>query len=66
MNIRQGITTPGKFYDLMDSQEWADRMWLEIKNKYNSDHDVWVRGGSVGKEPTLVYNNAQFGTGTHL
>jgi TonB-linked SusC/RagA family outer membrane protein len=31
-NVRQGITTPGKYYSLLNTQEWADMLWLEAKN----------------------------------
>jgi TonB-dependent SusC/RagA subfamily outer membrane receptor len=30
-NVRQGFSTPGKFYDLLNTQEWADMLWLEAK-----------------------------------
>ena len=63
LNVRQGITLPGKYYDLMNSQEWADRMWLEIKNKYIMDHAEWERSDKSKPEPVLKYSNAQFGTG---
>ena len=32
VNVRQGFTTPGKFYDLLNTQEWADMLWLQAKN----------------------------------
>ncbi|MBK7133985.1 MAG: TonB-dependent receptor [Bacteroidales bacterium] len=32
VNVRQGISKPGKFYDLLNTQEWADMLWLEAKN----------------------------------
>jgi TonB-linked SusC/RagA family outer membrane protein len=32
VNIRQGINKPGKFYDLLNTQEWADMLWLEAAN----------------------------------
>lgn len=32
VNVRQGITSPGKFYDLLNAQEWAEMLWLEAKN----------------------------------
>lgn len=32
VNIRQGINKPGKFYDLLNTQEWAESLWLEAKN----------------------------------
>jgi TonB-dependent starch-binding outer membrane protein SusC len=65
VNVRQGITQPGKFYDLLNTQEWAEMTWLEVENKYNRDHADWVAGllpaGSA--EPELKYNHPQFGTG---
>jgi len=33
VNVRQGINKPGIFYDLLNTQEWADMLWLEAKNK---------------------------------
>lgn len=32
LNVRQGISAPGKFYDLLNTQEWADMLWVEAKN----------------------------------
>jgi TonB-linked SusC/RagA family outer membrane protein len=32
VNVRQGITQPGEFYHLLNTQEWADMLWLEAKN----------------------------------
>lgn len=32
VNVRQGFTTPGKFYDLLNTREWAEMLWLEAKN----------------------------------
>jgi TonB-dependent starch-binding outer membrane protein SusC len=32
VNVRQGVTQPGKFYDLLNTQEWADMLWMEAKN----------------------------------
>lgn len=32
VNIRQGITQPGSFYHLLNTQEWANMVWLEAKN----------------------------------
>jgi len=32
VNIRQGINKPGSFYNLLNTQEWADMLWLEAKN----------------------------------
>lgn len=54
VNVRQGITTPGKFYDLLNTQEWADMLWLEAKNA----------GLPIGQpsDPTN-YSHPQFGNG---
>ncbi len=32
VNIRQGITNPGKFYDMLNTQEYGEMLWLEAKN----------------------------------
>lgn len=64
VNVRQGITKPGKFYDLLNTQEWADMLWLETKNQYDRSHADWAAGLTTGAEPQLVYNHAQFGTGS--
>ena len=63
VNIRRGVTQPGKFYDLLDSQEWANMVWLETKNKFDKDHADWAAGRITGAEPVLKYNHAQLGTG---
>lgn len=33
VNVRQGFTAPGKFYDLLNTKEWAEMLWLEAKNE---------------------------------
>ncbi len=65
VNVRQGISSPGKFYKLLNTQEWADMLWLETLNKFNADHADWERAGDLTKpEPELKYNHPQFGTGS--
>ena len=32
VNVRQGITRNSTSYDLLNTQEWADMLWLEAKN----------------------------------
>jgi TonB-dependent starch-binding outer membrane protein SusC len=65
VNVRQGISKPGKFYDLLNTQEWADMLWLETKNLYDANHRDWVKAGDLTKpEPVLTYNHAQLGKGT--
>ncbi|MFO7573626.1 MAG: TonB-dependent receptor [Bacteroidales bacterium] len=32
VNVRQGVNVPGKFYDLLNTQEWGEMLWLEAKN----------------------------------
>ena len=64
VNVRQGITTPGEYYNLLNTQEWAEMVWLETKNKFDIDHELWVRAADPTKpEPTLQYNHVQFGKG---
>lgn len=65
VNVRQGISKPGKFYDLLNTQEWADMLWLETKNFYDANHRDWVNAGDLTKpEPVLAYKHAQLGTGS--
>jgi TonB-linked SusC/RagA family outer membrane protein len=54
VNVRQGITTPGKGYDLLNTQEWADMLWLEAKN-----------AGLPTGQPSdpKNYSHVQFGNG---
>jgi TonB-dependent SusC/RagA subfamily outer membrane receptor len=47
VNVRQGIGKFGKFYDLLNTQEWADMLWLEAKN-----------AGVVGYKHTQFGNGA--------
>lgn len=53
VNVRQGITTPGKFYDLLNSQEWAEMKWLEAKNAkaVNYSHAQFGNGAT----PVIPY-----------
>ena len=54
VNVRQGITTPGKFYNLLNTQEWADMLWLEAKNA----------GQPIGQpSDPKNYSHTQFGNG---
>lgn len=64
VNVRQGFTNPGKGYDLLNTQEWADMLWLEVINKYNRDHADWAAGLIIGEEPELKFNHPQFGSGS--
>jgi TonB-dependent starch-binding outer membrane protein SusC len=63
VNVRQGVTQPGKFYDLLNTQEWADMLWLETKNQYNRNLADWLAGPQTTDRPQLVFNHPQFGTG---
>ncbi len=54
LNIRQGISRPGKFYSLLNTQEWADMLWLEAKNA----------GLPIGQpSDPKNYKHTQFGNG---
>lgn len=65
VNVKQGFTKPGKFYELLNTQEWAEMLWLEKENAYNRAHADWVALGDPAKpEPLLAYNHTQFGTGS--
>jgi TonB-linked SusC/RagA family outer membrane protein len=62
VNIRQGITKNSTHYNLLNTQEWGDMLWLESKNLYDKNHRAWAKAGT-GTEPVLSYNHVQFGTG---
>ncbi len=32
VNVRQGVTNPGKFYDMLNTKEYGEMLWLEAKN----------------------------------
>jgi TonB-dependent starch-binding outer membrane protein SusC len=54
VNVRQGINKPGDFYDLLNTQEWADMLWLEAKNA----------GLPIGQpSDPKNFKHAQFGNG---
>jgi TonB-linked SusC/RagA family outer membrane protein len=53
VNVRQGINQPGKFYDLLNTQEWADMLWLEAKNANITNYSHAQFGN--GAEPVLPY-----------
>ena len=64
VNVRQGISRNSNSYDLLNTKEWAEMWWLEIKNKFDLDHASWVRANDPTKpEPELKYVHQQFGTG---
>lgn len=48
INVRQGVTQPGKFYDLLNTREWADMLWLEAKNAgiTNYSHNQFGSGAT--------------------
>ncbi|MDO9339942.1 MAG: TonB-dependent receptor [Bacteroidales bacterium] len=64
VNVRQGISRNTNFYDLLNTQEWGEMVWLERKNAWQQAYDAWVLAGSVGTAPVLTYSNSQYGTGT--
>jgi TonB-linked SusC/RagA family outer membrane protein len=53
VNIRQGITQPGKFYDLLNTKEWADMLWLEAKNAGITNYSHAQFGN--GATPVIPY-----------
>ncbi len=63
VNVRQGITRNSNQYDLLNTQEWGDMLWLETENLYNKNLRAWQRN-PVGAAPVLTYNHVQFGTGS--
>jgi len=64
VNVRQGITRNSNQYDLLNTAEWGEMLWLETENLYNKNYRAWQRAGSVGAAPVLTYNHVQFGTGS--
>lgn len=64
VNIRQGITQNATHYNLLNTQEWGEMLWLESKNLYDINHNAWVIAADPTKtEPVLSFNHSQFGTG---
>jgi TonB-linked SusC/RagA family outer membrane protein len=53
VNVRQGISKPGKFYDLLNTQEWADMLWLEAKNANVTGYSHAQLGN--GAAPVIPY-----------
>lgn len=53
VNVRQGITKAGKFYNLLNTQEWADMLWLEAKNAGITNYSH-VQFGN-GATPVIPY-----------
>ena len=53
VNVRQGINTSGDFYDLLNTQEWAEMLWLEAKNA-NVQNYSHVQFGN-GASPVIPY-----------
>ncbi len=52
-NVRQGVTHPGKFYELLNTQEWADMKWLEAKNAGVANYSHAQFGN--GARPVIPY-----------
>jgi TonB-linked SusC/RagA family outer membrane protein len=63
VNIRQGVTRNSNQYDLLNTQEWGESIWLEQKNLFDKNHRAWEKAGT-GIEPVLTYTHVQFGNGT--
>ncbi|NSW94989.1 MAG: TonB-dependent receptor [Bacteroidales bacterium] len=53
VNVRQGINKPGKFYDLLNTQEWAEMLWLEAKNANITNYSHAKFGN--GATPVIPY-----------
>jgi TonB-linked SusC/RagA family outer membrane protein len=51
VNVRQGITKNSKFYDLLNTQEWGEMLWLEAKNAGISGYKHYQYGS--GPEPVI-------------
>lgn len=65
VNIRQGVTQNATRFDLLNTQEWGEMLWLEQKNLFDKNHRAWVNAGDLTKpEPVLSYSHSQFGTGS--
>ena len=72
VNIRQGITRNTHYYDLLNTQEWGEMLWLETNNAWTVAHYDWTVAhatwltnpiGTEPVEPILKYNNTQYGSG---
>jgi len=56
VNVRQGMTAPGKAYDLLNTQEWAEMLWLEAKNAGISGYShVQFGNGSSPVIPDYIF-----------
>jgi TonB-linked SusC/RagA family outer membrane protein len=65
VNVRQGITKNSRYYDLLNTQEWGQMVWVQTFNDWQSAHNDWVAAGDPTKpEPVLQYNHPQYGTGS--
>lgn len=53
VNVRQGVSQPGKFYDLLNTQEWAEMLWLEAKNAKITNYSHAQFGN--GATPVIPY-----------
>lgn len=59
VNVRQGITRNSTSYDLLNTQEWAEMLWLEAKNGNVTNYSHQQLGnGATPVIPTYIFPTA--------
>jgi TonB-linked SusC/RagA family outer membrane protein len=57
-NVRQGINTNSKFYDLQNTQEWGESIWLEAANFGVAPTHAQYGSGTTPVIPDYIYPTA--------
>ncbi len=59
VNVRQGITRNATAYDLLNTQEWAEMLWLEAKNGNVTGYShQQLGGGATPVIPDFIFPTA--------
>jgi TonB-linked SusC/RagA family outer membrane protein len=62
--IKTGITKNTNYYDLLNTQEYGEMLWLQTYNDWESAHNAWLSAGDPAQEePVLTYSHPLYGNG---
>ncbi|QGY45610.1 SusC/RagA family TonB-linked outer membrane protein [Maribellus comscasis] len=65
VTIKTGVTRNTNYYDLLNTQEYGEMLWLQTYNDWETAHNSWVAEGSpAGEEPVLTYSHPLYGNGS--
>lgn len=65
INVRQGVTRNSNYYDLLNTKEWAEMLWLEAKNANIANYShVQFGNGATPVIPDYIFPSKTMNGGT--